>query len=107
MSFIGAFEEAIVRYAKQYRVDGVLCGHIHSPAIRQIGDVAYYNSGDFVESLSALVEHADGRIELLTNLPAAEPLVPGEPDVDAEPELPFDLAPIAGATLLRDGPGDD
>ena len=99
VSFIGAFEEAIVRYAKQYRVDGVLCGHIHSPAIRQIGDVTYYNSGDFVESLSALVEHADGRIELLTNLPAIAPLHAGTPDPDAEPELPLDLAPVGA--LLR------
>lgn len=72
VSFIGAFEEAIVRYARDYRVDGVLCGHIHSPAMRQIGGVLYLNSGDFVESLSALVEHADGRVELLTNLPAGD-----------------------------------
>lgn len=102
VSFIGAFEEAIVRYAKQYRVDGVLCGHIHSPAIRQIGDVMYYNSGDFVESLSALVEHADGRIELLTDLPVAEPLAAGGTTAaEDEPELPFGLP----AVLLRDAGG--
>lgn len=104
VSFIGAFEEAIVRYAKQYRVDGVLCGHIHSPAIRQIGDVMYYNSGDFVESLSALVEHADGRIELLTDLPVAEPLAAGETEADDEPELPFGLPAALGAQL-RDARG--
>jgi UDP-2,3-diacylglucosamine pyrophosphatase LpxH len=39
VSFIGEFEKAIVRYAEQYQVDAVLCGHIHSAAIRQIGDV--------------------------------------------------------------------
>ena len=107
VSFIGAFEEAIVRYARQHHVDGVLCGHIHSPAIREVHGVTYYNSGDFVESLSALVEHADGRIELLTNLPVAVPHVPEEPDPADEPELPFDLTPIVGPTPLRDGPGDD
>lgn len=101
VSFIGAFEEAIVRYAKQYKVDGVLCGHIHSPAIRQIGDVMYYNSGDFVESLSALVEHADGRIELLTNLPAGTEPSQAEEAEAAESELPTDLSAAAGAALLR------
>lgn len=70
VSFIGKFEEAIVRFAKDDRVDGVVCGHIHSPAIRDIGGVTYYNSGDWVESLSALVETADGRIELITNFAA-------------------------------------
>ena len=64
VSFIGEFEKAIVHYAAQDRVDGVVCGHIHSPAIRMIGDTAYYNSGDWVESLSALVEDFDGHLEL-------------------------------------------
>ena len=59
------FEDAVVRYAERYRVDGVLCGHIHSAAIRKIGDVTYYNSGDWVETCSALVEHFDGRIEIV------------------------------------------
>ena len=77
VSFIGEFEKEIVHYAARDHVDGVVCGHIHSAAIRMIGDTAYYNSGDWVESLSALVEHADGRIELLTHRaslssPAAE-----------------------------------
>jgi Uncharacterized protein conserved in bacteria len=67
VSFIGAYEDAIVRYAGRYHVQGVLCGHIHSPIIRQIGDVTYYNCGDWVENCSALVEHEDGEIELLTN----------------------------------------
>lgn len=67
VSFIGAYEDAIVRYAERYNVQGVLCGHIHSPIIRQIGDTTYYNSGDWVENCSALVEHDDRQIELLTN----------------------------------------
>ena len=71
VSFIGEFEKAIVHYAAQDRVDGVVCGHIHSPAIRMIGRTAYYNSGDWVESLTALVEDAAGKIELLTHAPSA------------------------------------
>lgn len=68
VSFIGKFEEAVVRYAHDYDVDAVLCGHIHHAAIRKFGDVDYYNTGDFVESCTAIVEHHDGRIELLRDL---------------------------------------
>ncbi len=66
VAFIGQFEDAIVRYARDFKVNGVLCGHIHSAALRETGEIAYYNSGDFVESCTALVEHFDGRLELLT-----------------------------------------
>ena len=43
----------------------MICGHIHVPAIRKIGGIDYYNCGDWVEHCSALVEHVDGRMELL------------------------------------------
>jgi UDP-2,3-diacylglucosamine pyrophosphatase LpxH len=66
VSFIGEFEKAIVRYAADFSVDAVLCGHIHSASIRQIGNVEYYNCGDWVESCTALVEHHDGAIELVS-----------------------------------------
>jgi UDP-2,3-diacylglucosamine pyrophosphatase LpxH len=65
VSFIGQFEEAIVRYARDFDVDGVLCGHIHTAAIREIQGVAYYNAGDWVESCTAIVEGYDGKMELL------------------------------------------
>jgi UDP-2,3-diacylglucosamine pyrophosphatase LpxH len=68
VSFIGKFEEAVVRYAADYQVSGVVCGHIHWPVIRKIGEIDYYNSGDWVESSSALVEDFDGKIHLLKNL---------------------------------------
>lgn len=68
VAFVGAFEEAIARYARDHQADGVVCGHIHQPAIRQIGETTYYNCGDFVESCSALVEHAGGAVELLRDL---------------------------------------
>jgi UDP-2,3-diacylglucosamine pyrophosphatase LpxH len=70
VSFIGKFEEAVVRYARDFDVDAVLCGHIHTAAQRDIDGVAYYNTGDWVESCTAMVEHYDGRIELLTFAPA-------------------------------------
>src|SRR5881394_3963227 len=69
VSFIVRFEEAIVRYAKKFSVDAVLCGHIHSAAIRQFGGVTYYNCGDRVESCSALIEGEDGGVELVNYHP--------------------------------------
>ncbi len=71
VSFIGKFEESIVRYAQDYHVSGVVCGHIHAPAIRRIGSTDYYNSGDWVESCSALVEDFSGNIELIKNFQPA------------------------------------
>ena len=65
VSFISRFEEAVVRYARDFDVDGVLCGHIHTAAIREIHGVDYYNAGDWVESCTAIVERYDGSMELL------------------------------------------
>src|SRR6516162_959608 len=65
VSFIGRFETAVAHYAERYRVDAVLCGHIHSAAIREFGRVSYYNCGDWVESCTALVEGEDGMIALV------------------------------------------
>jgi UDP-2,3-diacylglucosamine pyrophosphatase LpxH len=65
VSFISGFEEAVARYAQDFAVDGVLCGHIHTAAIREIRGIAYYNAGDWVESCTAIVEHYDGSMELL------------------------------------------
>src|SRR3989440_1555876 len=67
VSFIGKFEAAVAHYAERYRVDAVLCGHIHSAAIREFGRVAYYNCGDWVESCTALVEGDDGMISLINS----------------------------------------
>jgi UDP-2,3-diacylglucosamine pyrophosphatase LpxH len=66
VGFIGRFEEEIVRYAQKFAVDAVLCGHIHSASIRQIGSITYYNCGDWVESCTALVEQHDGTLELVS-----------------------------------------
>lgn len=86
VSFIGAFEKAIVQYALQDDVQGVVCGHIHTPVIKTIENTVYYNSGDWVESLSALTEDFDGKIELIVNF-VADPNVHGRDDAE-HPELP-------------------
>lgn len=63
--FITDFEEALAHEAEEEGFDGVICGHIHHPRMRSINEVQYINTGDWVESCTALVEHLDGRLELL------------------------------------------
>jgi UDP-2,3-diacylglucosamine pyrophosphatase LpxH len=63
--YIGAFEEALVREARTRGLDGVVCGHIHKAELRVVDGVLYCNDGDWVESLTALVEHDDGTLELV------------------------------------------
>lgn len=85
VSFIGKFEAAMAHYAERYHVDAVLCGHIHSAAIREFCSVAYYNCGDWVESCTALVEGDDGMISLLNyhSLSASGRAVVPTPDFSA------------------------
>lgn len=65
VAFISRFEETVAHAAGKRRVDGVVCGHIHTAEIRDFDGVAYYNDGDWVESCTALVERADGTMEIL------------------------------------------
>lgn len=65
VQFVSSFEQAVARAAHERGVDGVVCGHIHTAEVRQIGEVTYYNDGDWVESCTALVEHDDGHMEIL------------------------------------------
>jgi UDP-2,3-diacylglucosamine pyrophosphatase LpxH len=62
---IDRFETALANEAKARGFDGVVCGHIHQAEMRQVNGVLYLNDGDWVESCTALVEHADGRLELV------------------------------------------
>ncbi|MDO9507886.1 MAG: UDP-2,3-diacylglucosamine diphosphatase [Thermovirgaceae bacterium] len=59
------FEGRIIGEVKKSGLDGVICGHLHNPVIRDIRDVLFCNCGDWVENCSALVEHFDGRLEML------------------------------------------
>ncbi|WP_083944810.1 UDP-2,3-diacylglucosamine diphosphatase [Thiomicrospira microaerophila] len=66
VNFISDFEQAVAKSASQKQVQGVVCGHIHHPEIRQFEQgVTYYNCGDWVESLSALIEDEQGEIHLI------------------------------------------
>jgi UDP-2,3-diacylglucosamine pyrophosphatase LpxH len=66
VSYISSFENALAAEARKKGVDGVICGHIHKPEIRQIDGITYCNDGDWVESLSALVEEMSGELRLVT-----------------------------------------
>lgn len=63
-NYIGCFEAILAQHAQDKGCDGVVCGHIHSAAIGKIQGIDYYNSGDWVESCTALLEFEDGKIEL-------------------------------------------
>jgi UDP-2,3-diacylglucosamine pyrophosphatase LpxH len=65
LQFIENFEKAVADEARRRGVDGVICGHIHKAEMRDIDGVKYVNDGDWVESCTALVEHMDGRLEIL------------------------------------------
>ena len=62
---IDRFEAALAGEAKRRGFDGVVCGHIHHAEIQEVNGVLYLNDGDWVESCTALVEHHDGRLELI------------------------------------------
>jgi len=65
VSFIDNFEHVLTQEARRRGYDGVVCGHIHKAEIRDIDGILYCNDGDWVESLTALVEHADGTLEIV------------------------------------------
>ena len=64
VSYVSDFEVAVAREARKRGLQGVVCGHIHHAELREIDGVLYANDGDWVESLTALIEHDDGRLEI-------------------------------------------
>ena len=65
VSYVGDFEAAVAKEARRRGAQGVVCGHIHHAGMRMIDGVLYCNDGDWVESLTALVEHDDGSLQIL------------------------------------------
>jgi UDP-2,3-diacylglucosamine pyrophosphatase LpxH len=86
------FEKSVVRYARDHGFDGVVCGHVHAAAIKGIDGIAYVNCGDWVDSCTAILEHDDGRLELVewgappapANVRAATPAA-AEPPISGRP----------------------
>jgi UDP-2,3-diacylglucosamine pyrophosphatase LpxH len=75
VNFIGSFEESMVRFASDAGAQGIICGHIHTAAMRKIKGLDYFNTGDWVESRTALVEESDGQLRLLQFSPSGDILL--------------------------------
>jgi UDP-2,3-diacylglucosamine pyrophosphatase LpxH len=90
VEFVGDYERAIADEARRRGVDGIVCGHIHKPEMREIDGTLYCNCGDWVESCSALVENLDGTLEIIHWMqqrgfdPLTRGLMP-QPEVSAVP----------------------
>lgn len=65
LEFIFSFEDSVARHARSRDFDGVICGHIHWAGIKEVDGVQYVNCGDWVDSCTAIVEHLDGRLEVI------------------------------------------
>jgi len=102
-TYVSRYEEVLLAEAQRSGCDGVICGHIHKAELRRIGAITYANCGDWVESCTALVEHDDGRLELLDGLDfnaswrsletsGAVPSEDPDPWTAPIPSLPFPIA---------------
>lgn len=65
VNFIFDFEDSVIHAVRERGLDGVICGHIHSAALKQVEGLTYVNCGDWVDSCTAIVEHLDGHLELI------------------------------------------
>ncbi len=65
VQFMSDYEQSIVYTLKDQNLNGVICGHIHHAEIKSIDNFLYVNTGDFVESCTAIVEHFNGELELI------------------------------------------
>lgn len=74
--FLSHFEQSILEFARQHDCLGVICGHIHTPAIRSNADMVYCNTGDWVENCTAIIERFDGTLELVYHFEKARPTEP-------------------------------
>lgn len=103
VNHISKFEDHLAQLAKQRGCTGILCGHIHTPADKMLGDVHYLNSGDWVESLTAVIEHVDGRFEIIDfpTFAAQFPVPPEEPPSDEAPVMPFVSVDAVPPSVLR------
>lgn len=99
VSYISDYEEKLVGLAESKNCQGIICGHIHQPVIKQYGNIEYLNSGDWVESLSALVEDFNGEWSLVYYTDSKtsnmhDIVADSNDDEDDEADLPMDLISI-------------
>ncbi len=97
VSYIAAFEQALAREARRRGLDGVICGHIHKAEIRDIDGIQYCNDGDWVESLTALVETREGVLRILRWHDMAGAMAEADDEAAIEPRAEF--APASGVRI--------
>ena len=95
ISFVDRYEELLQELARHRKCDGIICGHIHTPEDKQVGAVHYLNSGDWVESLTAIIEHDDGRMELVRHAEFIQSLKRGD-----QPDPQIDQASLPSACMI-------
>lgn len=86
VQFVSDFEDSLMLHAKSLDCQGVICGHIHTPIVVEKHGITYYNTGDWIENSTALLEFADGRYEIID--------VPHETNRDAAQVIPLDPAEV-------------
>lgn len=82
VKFLSSFESRLFEHVRQRRCEGIICGHLHTPTIVEVAGLTYCNTGDWVEHCTALVEHVDGTLELMSYHPGEFSQV-----VEMQPEL--------------------
>ena len=98
VSYISDFEEKLTELARARGCDGIICGHIHQPAIRDIDGIAYMNSGDWVESMSALVEDHNGSWHLLYY---SDNMASETPEAETDTDAPDDDVPMLTGQAIQ------
>ena len=108
VSFIFDFDDSVIHAVRALGLDGVICGHIHCATITTRGALTYANCGDWVDSCTAIVEHFDGRLELIRawqsvslTVPVAAEMRPSRPVANPAKDMPLET-PDRGAPHSRD-----
>jgi UDP-2,3-diacylglucosamine pyrophosphatase LpxH len=98
VSFVFDFEDSVIHAVRERGLDGVICGHIHSAVIRSEGNLTYVNCGDWVDSCTAIVEHFDGRLELIRAWEPATAVLPAPSLAATLVTTPVSSIPSTAAT---------
>ena len=99
LNFIFDFEDSAIHHARERGLDGVVCGHIHWATIKEVGGLLYVNCGDWVDSCTAIVEHFDGRLELVVWGAGRPHALPATADDAAPQAIPSPAAEPAGVAM--------
>lgn len=78
MMYVTSFQLLLAEEIHQRKLDGIICGHLHRAEVLNIDGIQYYNTGDWVENCTAVVEHFDGRLEIVTWNAVEESVAVGE-----------------------------